>query len=52
MGGEAGEGAIPAASALESLDSDHFTICLEHWLVCNPSLPQTLSVKGEPVEIL
>lgn len=36
-------GSIPAASALESLDSDHPTMCLEHWLVCNASLPQALS---------
>lgn len=45
-------GSIPAASAFESLDSDHPTTCLEHWLVCNASLPQALSAKGESAEML
>lgn len=45
-------GSIPAASALESLDSDHPTMCLEHWLVCNASLSQALSANGESAEML
>lgn len=45
-------GSIPAASALESLDSEHPTMCLEHWLVYNASLPQALSAKGESSDML